>query len=306
MKYFEFNKLYIIESVNPNEANGAYKQPANTLKQAMDSVNAPCELKVIDSAACFYKTLTQIMHDSWNGVRPILHFICHSLKIADEEFPRGLAIWNSQRQCNELITWKELSYALESINLASHFNLFVTLSVCEGLMSLENFLDENHRIPFCGILASPDPIKLCTSIICFKEYYVELMKVHDVNAAYNAYVKLLNSLNQYYIAKGIKPERIEQEFADDIYTKFARIDFKTNRSRPWFVRKIAIKELKKELHQTKRQLPEKLIQAFIGKNYQLLWSIHEGMQNYKFMLDLYPEQLHRFDLPQSIEDLKSK
>lgn len=304
MKSFTVNKLYILESLDPNQANGEYLKPARELKKAMDAEGVPCELIEMDGLVGFYTTMTKIANDCWNGVKPILHFVCHSGKLPDAKFPLGLVLWNSRINGNEVIKWRELEDELEQINTACRFNLFVTMSVCEALISLEHLLDKNHRIPFCGILASPDPIKLHTSTLCFKEYYVALIQKLDVNAAYGAYNTLLQKLNQQYIAKGLKPESIEQHFADDLFTKFAKLDFQTNRSKIWQVRKLAIKELIKEYKVPKKQLPEKLIQAFIGKNYELLWGIHKGMQDYKFMLDIYPDQLDRFNLPRSIEDLK--
>ena len=304
MKSFTVNKLYILESLDPNQANGAYLKTARELKKAMDAESVPCELLDMDGIVGFHNTMTRIAGDCWKGVKPILHFVCHSGKLPDAKFPLGLALWNTQIQDYEAIKWRELEDELEQINLACKFNLFVTLSVCEGLISLEHLLDENHRIPFCGLLASPNPIKLRTSTICFKEYYVTLIRTLDVNAAYAEYNKLLQLLNQLYIANGLDPESIEQHFADDLFTRFAKLDFKTNRSQIWQVRKLAIKELIKEYKVPKSRLPEPLIRGFIGKNYELLWKIHKRMQEYKFMLDIYPDQKDRFNLPQSIEDLK--
>ena len=304
MKSFELNKLFIIESLEPSHRNGVYDKPAKELKDAMDKEKLLCDLITIDGDQEFYQKMLMIKEECKKGIKPIIHFVCHGYCIDDKSPAIGMAIWNSNKKGYDLIPWREVENYLESINEACQVNLFVTLSVCKAFIeSLSHILDDGHRIPFCGIIASPDPVKVNTSFQYFTTFYIELIKTQDVGKAYSEAQKLLDNLNKLYIAHNLDPERQILMFSDELFTRAAKGDFSINRSKPYQVRKLAIKEIEREFNLKKKHIPEFLIRRFIGKNYELLWSIHKEMQDFKFMLDIFPTQRQRFELPQNIKDL---
>lgn len=303
MKSFTFNKVYIIRSLDPGKKE--YWTPGDVLLKEMINEGVPCEIKdVLHGFANFVEVTTSIYTEcTSDGIRPIIHFICHGL--GPNQLPQyndgALAIWNNDTQKNELIQWEYVFYLLAPINKASHFNLFITMSVCHGFYSAIKILDPNYRIPFCGILASPDSVMVNSSMEYFKAFYLSLIHNKDVYVAIKQLLNNLMTFKDEYEKLGIDFERQLVVFSDILFTNAAKEDYQQNRSNNAKLRRTAIQAY----HDAEGITPsEGQIRAFVGLHPILFWKEFSKMRDSKFMLDVYPENKKILELPYSFNELK--
>lgn len=302
MKKFTFNKVFILRSLAPKDKK--LWEPGNALYDALRKEKVPCQLiDIQEGFNQFGKEIMQIVEECMKeGVRPIIHFICHGIE--PNKYPQypnsAMVLWNEKTQQNEIVRWEYVMYLLEYINEASHFNLFVTMSVCHGFYSLTKLLDEHYRIPFCGALASPDAIYVVSSMEYYKDFYIAL--IHNKNV-YEAQQKLLECLYQYkdmYEANGWKIEEQLVFFADQEFTKAAKADYKMNRSTEEQLRATAVKAY----HDVGHLNPtEDEIEIFVKMHPTFFWEEFTKVRDYKFMLDDYPDNRDILELPYSFEEL---
>lgn len=299
MKNFTFNKVYIIRSLNP--AQPQMWLPGNTLLNELRKAKVESEpVDILDGWIGFNREIIRIAGECiTNNIKPIVHFICHGGE-PSTKYPRGaMAFWNKNTNSNDIYEWEQILPYLEYLNLVSHFNLFVSMSVCHGFYSLLNMLQDYHRIPFCGLLASPNPISLVSSIVGFPEFYTSLVQNKDITVAIDDLRRAVEPLRPYYENQGLKLEEYLVLFSDELFTKAAKDDYKKNRSSL-----AALWRLGKKIYYRMRSRRDEHIRAFVGKNLREYPTFFLQMRDYKFMLDVYPEERPRFELPDSIEDLK--
>lgn len=303
MKSFTFNKVYIIRSLDPELKK--FWIPGDELLKEMTKESVPCEIKdVLYGFSNFVEVTTSIYSECMKeGIKPIMHFICHGL--GPNQLPQyndgALAIWNDDTHQNVLIRWEDVFYLLAPINKASHFNLFITMSVCHGFYSAIKILDPHYRIPFCGILASPDSVLVDSSMEYFKAFYLSLIQNRDVNVAIKQLVENLLTFKDEYEKLGIDFERQLVLFSDILFTDAAKEDYKQNRSNNAKLRRTAIQSYNdaEGVNPTEAQ-----IRAFVGSHPILYWKEFSKMRDAKFMLDVYPENKRILELPYSFNELR--
>ena len=159
MRYFNFNTLYIIESLRPNE-----KKTGQILYEDMKNYEF------------FHDKLTVqlcIVNDveGWNGLMqnirlecetkstlPIIHLEVHGSEDVIQ-FTNGSTLGRDY-----------VIEQLRQINIATKCNLFVTLAVCKGLyMLLETHIDK--EMPFCGVVGSFEKIMSGDILLRYYEFY---------------------------------------------------------------------------------------------------------------------------------------
>ena len=303
MKSFTFNKVYILRSLNPNE-----KQlwiPGDELLKELKAYDIECEIIDIQEGIMQFRDVMQKINKSCKSlnVRPIIHFICHGLgPNQNSRYPIGaMCLWNNYKQINEIIEWKALLYHLELINEACHFNLFVSMSVCYGFYSLLKLFEPSYRIPFCGILATPDPVYVVPSTTYYTDFYTALIQDKNVGAAIDKLQQSLFAFEDWYKKSGLKTEEQLVKFSDDLFTQAAREDYQKNRSNNYQLRNSAIQAYKDAGHKTPPS--EDFISKYIAAHPDFFWKEFSKLRDYQFMLDIYPDNHDRFELPYKLEDL---
>lgn len=305
MKNFTFNKVYIVRSLDLDISKKDYWEPGDKLKDALTNSGINCNIIDVQHGLLEYQQVMQSIKNECitDEIRPIIHFICHGVPYNKySNYPNGaMALWNADKNNDECIEWTYILQMLEEVNLASRLNLFVTMSVCHGFYSLLKILDPHYRIPFCGILASPDPVYVLSSQSYFVDFYLALINNKDVYAAQQALHDCFMSFKDAYEREGIKMEEQIVLFTDNLFSNAARGDFKLHRSTRDQLQKTAIDAY----HDYGIVNPsEQQIEAFIQANYQFFWKEFTMLRDYKFMLDLYPENKDRLELPMTIIDLQ--
>lgn len=303
MKGFTFNKVYIIRSLNPND-----KQlwvPGDELFNGLKKCNVDCEIIDIQEGITQFRDVILNINNACKklNIRPVIHFICHGVKPnAYAQYPTGaMCLWNNNKQINEVIKWVDLMYFLELINEACHFNLFISMSICYGFYSVLNLLGDTYRIPFYGILASPDPIYAVPAAAYYTDFYVALIQDQNVNAAIDKLQQSLSAYEDLYKNYGWKKEQQLVKFSDDLFSQAAREDYQKNRSNESQLRISATQAYKDAGYNTPPS--EDFISKYISAHPNLFWEEFSKLRDYKFMLDIYPENHDRLELPYKLENL---
>ena len=139
MQSFQFNKIIVVESINLDPSLPVYRI-GSSLKSEIDTTIAglkpsiptlTCELIEIHSMADWRDFIDNLHNDCTQGVKPILHFICHGNQ-------NGMALDGVDGG----ILWADFMKNMEKVNVATSNNLFVSLCVCCGFYSLLHLLDD--------------------------------------------------------------------------------------------------------------------------------------------------------------------
>ena len=176
----EFNRIYVIESL-PEGDEKTGTQLHNDLLRWLEYRYPGFKSVLLEpcNKEDWNEKMASIQEDAEQGISPIIHFEIHGSTNKD-----GLVLASG-----ELVTWYEMRMHLETINIASRMNLFVSLAVCHGAYLLTQYhLDQRA---FCyGVLGSFDVLTVDDLKIRFFEFYQELF---DTFSIHKAYQKLLNS-----------------------------------------------------------------------------------------------------------------
>lgn len=189
-----FNKIYIIESLRAEDRKTGRELSEDSLHYALMAANndaAGKEVKLsseyhfVESGNDFTKILDKVLSECISdGVGPVLHLEIHGSK-------SGLRFAD-----DSIIEWNEIANRLLMINVASHFNLFLTLAVCFG-GHLIRIVRPMTPVPFWGFVGAIQSIDEKTIAEGFSEFYASLLIGKSANAA-------LQSLNTVASRSGIQ------------------------------------------------------------------------------------------------------
>lgn len=299
MKSFSFNKIIILQSINPDDpAQSRLREPGPYLKDEIDKKlielksvstiygDVVCDLRYINSFDEWDKEWCNISNECQKGVKPIIHIICHGNKGALYLNDKGTPL---------PILWQDVYNFIEKANIACHNNIFLTMCVCYGFYSLERLLTDNHRIPFVGILASPDTVHVYDAKVRFTDFYLSLITGKQV---YEAMKQVIDDINRVWSVIGKRPNDLILKFSDDLFVDNFKKVYKL-RKNPDYLES----EAYKALSGSGLPVSDSFIQLYIEDYYKRIPEIYQKMVDEKFMFDLYPEERKRFDIPSTIEEV---
>lgn len=287
MKNFYFNKIYVIESLPSGDRKTGKELYDDLLRyQMIKHPKLTAEYKPISSSDEWDCLMNEVAVDcEQNGNQPILH-----LEIHGEATGQGLVFENG-----DYVSYNNIRPQLVRINVASQCNLFLTLAVCKGLyMTSTNHL--NQPMPFCGLLGAYDIIFENDLAIRFNEFYDELFDSFELAKAY----KRLLSVNP-----GI-PHSYRFVHADELFCRVYQ-NYINENCNDKVIEQRALDAAKENNYQLpNRQLRRKFQRDFEKqeKKTRLRYFI-EATKNY-FMLDQFPENKDRFEVPANLEELKRR
>lgn len=177
---FEFNYLYVIESLNVNEGDKLTGTSLlENLKPYAEQAKAlSTSLITIEDAEQFRSAMVFLRDRAKEGQRPVLHFEIHGTDKKD-----GLCLKNG-----EVIEWPEVLNSISEINYASGCNVLVTFAVCYG-QYLAQFINAVRRMPFCISLGSFEELYEDDLETRFFAFYKELLTSFNIDEAYQALIK---------------------------------------------------------------------------------------------------------------------
>lgn len=282
MKSFEFNKLIIIESLCADEPHTGTELYNDVKLNEYRYSNLSVELKTPHTKQEWGNLMDSICGDCIkNGTKPILHLEVHgssdSLQFTDRS----------------LISIYEVGEQLRKINIACGCNLLLTLGVCKGLYLLFN-LHHAKPMPFCGAIGSFDDLVNSDIQQRFATFYDEFFTSLDLS---EAYVNLLLAQTGFDCKYRYFP-------ADEIFYKNYMEYLKINCT------KDAVKARAKEsigtLKLANRAERRKKESEFIKLEKKKRLEYYRSSSKIYFMLDNFPENKERFNVPDTFHELKER
>jgi hypothetical protein len=265
-----FDKIYVIQSLNSKSGDKL------TGRQLYDEViqffplrypDKRVEFYDVDTADEFLKTLDLIYDECMcSKFKPIIHFEVHGLS---SRF--GLALNSGQ------VSWPEIYPKLAAINIASGWNLFVTMAVCFGNYAMM-LINPIHPAPFKAIIGSFDEVGEEDLYIGYNSFYAELLNSLDVSAALDALKAEFSNLNVLRLIdseqtfKNVYRQYLDNQFTDEninkrfnVTVKKRNLQFKSDG-----IKNIFYQELRERLLESREELFNKHKNSF-------------------FMFDTFPE-----------------
>lgn len=284
MSKFFFNKLFIIQSLEDSDRKTG-TELENIINTWATKNNLPIQ------AVLFDVETKEEWEATWNGIYtsirdcaniPIIHLVMHG-----NESYVGI-----KKGYSGLIPLSELFDKVRKANELSRNNIFLSMAVCKGLNVIRSLSISKH-MPFCGLLASEDPLSNVESLANYALFYKSFFTKLNIDKA-KAELKANGIHPELY--KLSKPEEIfmnamcgylESQSKDDKIEERARtianmgnIDIRDEQEWKDFVE--TVRTLVKEEDE---------------KHYQLY-------VNTFFLFDLYPEIEDRFQVPKTLAEFK--
>ena len=286
MSNFLFNKIFILESLTPNELQTG-TELEKRLNQWTQEQGIGCQV------VTFQVHSMQDWDIAWNGIYtsiekmdnvPIIHLEMHGNQTA-------IGI---DRGAKGIIPLPEVFSKVQHANVLSKNNIFLSLAVCMGLNVIRD-LKIFEPMPFCGVLGSLETLQndeLLNNYTIFYKAFLstlnldkakQIMEKSGINAEkYNLYKPEEIFLNAYlgYLETYKTDEQIESKAIEA--ASEAGVLFANDEERNIFIR-----------------------------NYRCTLLLTEGRE-YKravdtfFMFDQYPDILNRFVVPKNIYDFKTQ
>ena len=302
MKTVKFNKIFILESLALKIGQDDLAAVgANLYRSINDKIselrytdseykNLSCEHIKIKGRDSWAKTFSRIIEEcKKDDCKPIIHLVCHG-----ED--KAVILADSDGASEISMPWEDLLNYFEAVNLMCCNHLLVTMCVCHGFWSMTHILDEHHRIPFCGLLSSPDTVSAEEVSILLPAFYTTLFKEGNVHDA----MKKLDKAADYLIEEGGTIARWFFNFTDKEFVKAAYKDYE-KRSSLHGIRKMAKKTFRELGY---KRVSERMIKKYLGNNFRRVPFIYTALRDYKFMFDIYPQERDRFDLPETYDELR--
>jgi len=279
----KFNKIYVIESLGPNDLHAGSRLYNDILKWEAPKLKAlHCEFLRIEDSTALDSALREIAEETKSNTDyPVLHIDFHGSK-------RGFTL-----ESGEMMAWENLLSHFTKINVACRNNLLITLSACHGVY-LTKIVKPTKPVPFWGLISPTKEIGQGDIDADFKSFYEELLtSLNGDKALEKLNLGKPNATQKYAFINCINLYRIA---FSNYYMRYCkgkgarkRIDELITRSRSTPAgSKIPIGDLRKkikyEIRKNERHYFDKYRKIF-------------------FMIDLYPENDARFGL--SFEDVIS-
>lgn len=211
----DFNKIYVIQSLDV--ASGDELTGEQLYNEVLQFFNAKysdknAELINVDTPNELYAALEKIKHECLkDGIKPIIHFEIHGL-----EDKTGLSLNKGD------VNWLQLYGYLIEINIASKWNLFITMGVCFGNYAMF-LIKPSYPAPFSGVLGSFEELYEDDLYIRYNAFYQELLNSLDFEKALEALHNSNPSLPDDY-----RFISAEQTFKN-VYQKYFDNEFSTDK-----------------------------------------------------------------------------
>lgn len=284
--YFNFNRIYIIESLRPQDRKTGKELYEDLLRY--QEIKYPI-LKVIYRCISSKKEWDSLMDEiavdcEQKGNQPILHLEIHGAESGD-----GLVLENG-----EYLAFDSIRPQIVRINVSSQCNLFLTLAVCKGLLLLRK-IKLTEPMPFCGLLGAYDTIMEDDIAIRFNEFYEEFFCSFELAKAYQ---RLLS------VNPGI-PHSYGFIHADELFCKVYHRYIERECNDDKVIKERALKSTKENgIILTDRQSRRKCQRAFMAEEKRTRLKYYQSFARSFFLLDQFPDNKERFNVPMDLRELK--
>jgi hypothetical protein len=257
----DFNKIYVIQSLDKAlgdelTGNQLYDEVLQYFKLKHSGKDA--ELIDVNTPDELFQALEKIKNDcETEGVKPIIHFEIHGL-----ENKTGLSLNNGD------MNWGDLYTKLIEINIASKWNLFITMGVCFGNYAML-LIKPRNSAPFTGILGSFESLYEWDLYIRYNAFYRELLNsldfekaleaLHNSNPALPDDYRFINSeqtfknVYQKYFNSQFTPEIISKRFKDVLKAEGVKFTDWNTKHQFYVKFRVTLQRSKKELFEKDKE-----------------------------------------------------
>lgn len=165
MTIFQFNKIYVIESLFPADEKSGQILHNDIIRRKIEQTCSGIEheLILVNNKEEFFKAFDHIRQEViYRLGNPIIHFEIHGCK---EGF-----VLNS----DELIEWKDFQMRLIELNLLTKNNLFLSLATCYG-GHIHKVISPRMWTPFWGYVGPLDEVYEDQVMAAFQDFFDELL-----------------------------------------------------------------------------------------------------------------------------------
>lgn len=275
-----FNKIFVIESLDDSDRKTGEELYDDIISRLSRFGDGSFESKfcLIENKTEFANLMSDIAIEASRGVNPILHFEIHGSQL-------GIVLKNG-----DLIPFPILSTQLSLINSACKNNLFLTLAICHGGMIAFN-VSLASPAPFLGFIGSYDEVSDIEILHRYTDFYQEFLVSRNFEVAFDLFKK----------SNGIENKKFHlidtYELFVKVYKKY--IGENLNPSKLKLRATLALKSVK-TINRKDRRKKEKDFIKVVKNTRQKYYKEHSRKF---FMIDLYPENKDRFEMPDNYKDL---
>lgn len=282
MDFFEFGKIYILESL-VNEWRTGQELYDSIIKTKGGSAKIDSELLQISNKQEWESTMVRIVDEvKSTKIVPIIHLELHGSSDHD-----GIVL-----SSNELVSWEEFIEGMRQINIQTENNLLVTMGVCFGMDILRHisFLKPS---PFFCIIASLEVLVNEDIYIRYSEFYNELLQSRDFS---KSLIRLFDANpgipNQYSFVNA--PELFRKVYKNYLETQFtdAAIEQRAQAS-------IAEEERRTKFLPTKKKQIARKFKKMLREKIEPYYREHVDVF---LMRDRFESCRERFEIPDTTKD----
>lgn len=287
MRDIKFNTLYIIESLKDGELKTGYSLYEDLKLQEYVHEHVRVEYKEPKSSAEWNAVLSDILNDcKGQEIYPIIH-----LEVHGEEY--GIELSNG-----DVVSRDKVGEQLRQINIATGCNLFLTMGVCKGLYVLFN-TQLDLPMPFCGAVGSFAKLVAGDIQLRYAEFYETFFRTFDITQAYIQLMKVETAVSEEYTQ--YRYIHIDEVF----YKSYMRyIKEQCNKD---IMPKRALDAATENNYTLRNRTERRQFQQKFAKLEKLnRTKYYQEAVNTFFMLDEYPENQERFDVPRTFKELEEK
>lgn len=282
---FNFNSLYVIESLDVNDGDTLTgTNLLNKLQPYAEASGVLTALITVETANQWFEAMEYLRKKALEGQRPIIHFEIHGTEDKD-----GLYIKNG-----DVIKWPDILQCISDINYAGRCNLAVSFAVCYG-QYLAEYINAYNRMPFCYSLGSFEELYEDDLEIRYFAFYKELLTSFNLNKAYQALLDARKDMPSNYCS--IQADMLfNQVMKGYLENKCSRVALKLRAESEMDAAPERFGYLTKE----QRRQFVKDFRKVERKNHENYY--RESVENY-FQLKEHPENRNRFLIFNSTEEL---
>lgn len=302
MKNFRFNKIWVIESLEEDEEKTGTKLYDDCISRIpYRHPSLKSDIKWLSSKTDWDGLMDSIEREAETGIIPLLHIEIHG-----EENGGGLVL-NS----GELISVEELCASFRRINKACGSNLFVTLAVCKGLWLMQG-MTLDQPMPFCGAIGSFFDLNPYDIRLSYAEFYDRFADTFNIADAYTALVNANNYQGReyrYYSADEVFCNAY-QGYLDNNCSAVAVAQRAVDTANE-FLKKLSLEERANfivdfmRLEKSLAERTEFIVDFMRLEDTKREEHFQDAATDY-FMLNSFPENRDRFEVPEDFEALKKR
>jgi hypothetical protein len=183
------SKLVIVESLESHEPKTG-RITADLLESLVAEYASTLrvQFETCDSAADFRSLVQSLAEEAFAGLEaPVLHLECHGSESHGLEFANG-----------SCMAWDDLAEVLNTLNIATSFNLLVVLAACYGGQLLGEITAIRPAPCWC-VVAPTQTVDPSDILRGFRTYYATLLKTGDAGHAAQQLSSISVSSGEWFV-----------------------------------------------------------------------------------------------------------